>query len=338
MYVPKSPLILCLEVTTKCNLNCPHCVTNADLHGTSLPQDKAISVIDEASRIGVKELVLGGGEVLLYNGFKEICEYALSRGINVSFATNGILIPEMIDILADLRTYNGSVRVGVSLDGYTAEMHSHFRPKETFEIALKAIDLLQNAKIALNVLCVLNKDNITKIPQFLEFVSALNVSDIRFIPLVPLGRGKNCTNDMLSPNEFYKIIIEKQKWNRTLKFNIGLNMPWEFLFQPDEERHPSPCEAGYLRLWINCNGDMYPCAYMPNFYVGNIYTSTISNVWNNSTELKRFRDSSLLKGICASCNFRDSCRGGCRGFAQFLEGDFLCSDPYCPLVNQKSFK
>jgi len=304
----------------------------------SLPQDKAISIIDEANRIGIKELVLGGGEVLLYEGFLEICEYALSRGINVSFSTNGILIPGMIGALADLRKYNGSVRVGVSLDGYTPDMHGHFRPKDTFETALKAIELLQNAGITLNILCVLNKENMNEIPQFLEFVSTLNISDIRFIPLVPLGRGKNCINDMLSPSEFYKIMMEKQKWNRTHKLNIGLNMPWEFLFLPDEERHPSPCEAGYLRLWINCNGDMYPCAYMPNFYIGNIYTDTINNVWNNSTALKQFRDSSLLKGICSYCDFRDSCRGGCRGFAHFLEGDFLCSDPYCPLVNQKSLR
>jgi len=117
-----------------------------------------------------------------------------------------------------------------------------------------------------------------------------------------------------------------------------LHMPWEFLLSSPENRHPSPCEAGYLRLWMKSNGDMYPCAFMPDLIVGNIYQNSIIDTWLKSTPMRKLRDPNLLKGTCSNCDYREGCRGGCRGFAQFLEGDFLCSDPYCPLVNQKSFK
>jgi len=99
MYIPKSPLMLGLELTSQCNLHCPHCVADADWNGESLPYDTAISVIDEAHQIGIKELIFGGGEVLLYDRFFETCEYALSNGLNISFSTNGILIPENIIVL-----------------------------------------------------------------------------------------------------------------------------------------------------------------------------------------------------------------------------------------------
>lgn len=337
MYIPKSPLMLGVELTSRCNLHCPHCVADADWNGESLPYDTAISVIDEAHQIGIKELIFGGGEVLLYDRFFETCEYALSNGLNISFSSNGILIPENIESIKRLKRYNRMVRVGISLDGYTPEMHSHFRPKETFEIAVDAIKLLQKADVALNVLCVLHKENIKKMPEFLKFVSSLNVSDVRLFPLIPLGRGKNYIDEMYTPDEFYNLLKEKLKWDMLFN-NIGLHMPWEFLLSSPENRHPSPCEAGYLRLWMKSNGDMYPCAFMPDLIVGNIYQNSIIDTWLKSTPMRKLRDPNLLKGTCSNCDYREGCRGGCRGFAQFLEGDFLCSDPYCPLVNQKSFK
>lgn len=335
MYIPKSPLILCLELTSKCNLNCPHCLADADSNGRSLPNDKVISLVDEAQRIGVKELVLGGGEALLYENFFKLCENALSKGLNLSFATNGLLIPEVMSSLLNLQKYNESLRIGVSLDGHTPEIHGHFRPAETFETAVEAIKMLHNANFNVHILCVLNRINIKTIPQYLDFISTLNISDIRFIPFMPVGRGIQFKDEMISPEEFYEVIKSKKDIYKKYKINLGLHMPWEFLFDPIEKRHPYPCEAGYLRLWIDSKGEISPCAYMPDMSLGNIYKNSISDIWQNSPILKELRDSSLLKGICSTCTYRDGCRGGCRGLAKFLEGDFLCADPYCPTVSQK---
>jgi radical SAM protein with 4Fe4S-binding SPASM domain len=112
-------------------------------------------------------------------------------------------------------------------------------------------------------------------------------------------------------------------------------MPGDFLFLPADTRHLAPCEAGYLRLWINSNGNMFPCAYMQDYPIGNIYKDSISDVWMNSPMLRKLRDPTLLKGACSTCNYLNGCRGGCRGLALFVEGDYLCADPYCPIVSQK---
>ena len=338
MYVPKSPFVLGMEITTQCNLNCPHCLADADSRGKKIPYDKAISVIDEAERIGVKDLVLGGGEVLLYDEFFNLCEYALIKGLNVTFSSNGLLIPKEIDSISRLKKHNRMLRVGISLDGPTPKIHSYFRPEDTFEAAIRAISLLQNEDINVHVLCVLNKKNIKIIPDFLEFLIKLNISDMRLLPLMPFGRGKLHREEMLSPAEFYYILQEKNKWINEFKINIGLNMPWEFLFYPLNKRHPHPCVAGYLRFWKNSDGNMFPCAYMSDIPLGNIYTDSISDVWLNSPIMRNLRDPSLLKGACSTCAYRADCRGGCRGLAQFLEGDYLCADPYCPIANQKLLK
>lgn len=335
IYVPKSPFVLCIELTTQCNIDCSHCLANADSKGKHLPQEKVISLINEAERIGVKELVFGGGEPILYDNFFELTEYTLSKKLNLTFTTNGILVPEEISNISKLKKYNGTFQVGVSLDGPTRDIHGYFRPKDTFESAIGAIKLLVEKDVNVHVLCVLNKTNIKVIPEFLEFLKNLNVLNVRFLPFMPVGRGKHYKEEMLTSNDFYKILQNKHIWSNIFRINIGLHIPWEFLFHSPENRYPFPCEAGYLRLWINSNGDMFPCSYMSDISIGNIYRDSISDVWLNSPILIKLRNPALLKGTCAACIYRDGCRGGCRGLAQFLRGDYLCADPYCPIVNQK---
>jgi radical SAM protein with 4Fe4S-binding SPASM domain len=335
MYIPKSPFILCIELTKQCNLSCKHCSVDADLSSKrKLLIDKVLSIVEESEHIGVKEIVLGGGEPLLYENFFELCEYILSKGLSITFVTNGTLVSEKMSSFLKLKKYFHSLQVGISLDGHTPELHGYFRSKETFQPAVEAIKRLNKAGIKVSASCVLNKANIKTIPEYLEFLSILNVSNVRILPFMPVGRGKQYKEEMLSSEEFHDIILGKCKWGEVFYGSIGFHMPWEFLSLPPEKRQPSPCEAGYLRLWINSSGDIFPCSYMENLPIGNIYCDSISDVWNNSPILKAMRNPELLKGVCASCQYRDGCRGGCRGLAYFMEGDYLCSDPYCPIVVQ----
>ncbi|MEG3067408.1 MAG: radical SAM protein [Syntrophaceticus schinkii] len=332
MFIPKSPFIVCFSITNKCNLNCSHCIAEAEKQGSSIPVEKTISVIDETKRIGVKMLTLGGGEPLLYDDFFGVCEYALSGGMKLSFVTNGTLVSNFKNDFARIAKYKNMLYVGISLDGHTPELHGYFRPKESFWPAVEAIELLTRIGIKVYVLCVLNKVNITMIGEYLDFLSKYPIGNIRIMPLMPMGRGEAYIDEMPDSEEICNLIDNLSVGD--VNINLESHFPWEFLFLPPEKRKPSPCEAGYLRLWINYNGDIFPCAYMENIPVGNIYRDSISDVWNNSPMLNALRNPALLKGTCASCQYRDGCRGGCRGMAYFIEGDYLCSDPSCPIVVQ----
>ena len=334
MYIPKSPFVLCMQLTTECNINCRHCSADANSENNIFPYDKLISIIDTAQKIGVKRLVFGGGEPLLYEQLFNVCEYALEQGFRVSFVTNGALVYEMIDRFSKMLEYKHSFEVGVSLDGHTPEIHGYFRPAETFYPAVEAINLLKNKGFNVSVSCVVSKGNIKTIPELLRYLLPFNLYGIRFLPFAPLGRGRDCIEEMFSPDELYGLIKEQQNWRKVFGKNISIHFPWEFLSLPPEKRQPSPCEAGYLRLWINSSGDIFPCSHMEDIAIGNIYRDSIGDVWNNSPVLKALRNPSLLKGTCASCQYRDGCRGGCRGLAYLMEGDYLCSDPYCPIVVQ----
>jgi MoaA/NifB/PqqE/SkfB family radical SAM enzyme len=77
LYIPKSPIMLCIGLTTKCNLNCRHCSADANSENVFFPHSELITIIDTAKELGVKKLIFGGGEPLLYeqlfvNDFKRI--------------------------------------------------------------------------------------------------------------------------------------------------------------------------------------------------------------------------------------------------------------------------
>jgi MoaA/NifB/PqqE/SkfB family radical SAM enzyme len=137
LYIPKSPFVLCMQLTTKCNINCRHCSADANSEIIIFPHSKLISIIDTAKEIGVKKLIFGGGEPLLYEQLFGVCEYALAQGIKVSFVTNGTLVSEVIDRFSKILDYRHSFEVGVSLDGHTPEIHGYFRRQILFILQLK---------------------------------------------------------------------------------------------------------------------------------------------------------------------------------------------------------
>jgi MoaA/NifB/PqqE/SkfB family radical SAM enzyme len=58
LYIPKSPIMLCIGLTTKCNLNCRHCSADANSENVFFPHSELITIIDTAKELGVKKLIL----------------------------------------------------------------------------------------------------------------------------------------------------------------------------------------------------------------------------------------------------------------------------------------
>ena len=79
------PLSASIIVTNKCNLRCIHCHLSS---GTALENEmtteEIFRVIDEAKDLGVKRLIISGGEPLVRNDIMSIIEYASKHG-NATF-------------------------------------------------------------------------------------------------------------------------------------------------------------------------------------------------------------------------------------------------------------
>lgn len=335
IYIPKYPSFLGINITSRCNFHCTYCIVKGGDEPCDLPREDVLKIMDEAYSIGIRALDFSGGEPFLYPRFLDLLRMGVDR-FNINILTNGSLIDRHT---AKVLKNMGCISLRISLDGASPDIHEQFRGKGTYAPAINGLKSVLEQDLPVGVNTVLSKSNISHFKELLGLLDHLGVEVIRVLPLIAMGRGADLTNQILNKKDWWDLLKSKSSWEKEFKIRILAESPLEFLLpsalDPNFNSHPSPCVAGYLYLGVATNGDVFPCPYMMDISLGNIKESTLTDVWSTSALLKTLRDASLLKGACAECKYRDGCRGGCRGLSYYLQGDYLCPDPYCPIASQE---
>ncbi len=123
--VPQFPLGAKLELTHRCNLLCSFCYTDSPMktlrRDPELTNAEWMELVDQVIAVGVVEVVLTGGEPLLRKKLTlDAARKFSAAGVAVIVNTNGWFVDEAT--AAALATIPG-VRVSVSIDGVTPELH-----------------------------------------------------------------------------------------------------------------------------------------------------------------------------------------------------------------------
>lgn len=125
------------ETTAKCNLRCAHCcvadwMANPDIR--DLSHEEFTEALDKVAKAGVKYIHFLGGEPTIRPRFLDLLEYARSKGMEVSYNTNGIRQDDrLIDTIFDLDL----AQVTISIDGLDAESNDRIRGKGAYERATR---------------------------------------------------------------------------------------------------------------------------------------------------------------------------------------------------------
>jgi MoaA/NifB/PqqE/SkfB family radical SAM enzyme len=98
------PRVIVVDPHHRCNTNCTHCWVHTpkikhcdEFLNMSFPLDRFKKLVDDAAKLKVETIILqGDGEPLLYKHCMEMLRYARSKGLDVRFFTNGILLNEKI--------------------------------------------------------------------------------------------------------------------------------------------------------------------------------------------------------------------------------------------------
>jgi MoaA/NifB/PqqE/SkfB family radical SAM enzyme len=155
-----------LAITKRCNLDCPFCHqgrTKTDI----LSLDDIRALVDELHGLGVRRMTLTGGEPLVRLDLRDILRHIKSKGMSVSLASNGLLVPKRIDDIRELDL------ITVSYKGTTGI------PTEMMPI----IDALRQAGIKTQICAVLTRDlcTVERVKGFLDFCRQNDVT-VSFIP------------------------------------------------------------------------------------------------------------------------------------------------------------
>jgi radical SAM protein with 4Fe4S-binding SPASM domain len=276
--------------------------------------------------MGSYRISIAGGEPLISNDFFPFVQYARSKGVDVSFTTNGTLITkEIITQLNDLQIRT----ITISLDGANEADNDLIRGKGNFNEVLKGIALLSEfykGSVALRM--TMMKHNIKNAEDFVRLAESLGCKKVKFNAMRLTGRASDNSGYLLSPSEYVNFVhsMELNDYNK-VKVVLPLN-PFQKGSYDYIEELGFGCVAGKDCITISPEGFVRPCSQLDFSYSdGNCKTRSILDIWENGRMFGSFR---TLEGNdkCKSCKVYDKCRGGCR-YRAIQEGDVNAIDPYC---------
>lgn len=329
-----APMRVFYEITYRCPESCSHCYTESDKKDErELSLAEKLALVDQLVEIGCFRISVAGGEPLVDRDFFPFVEYALSRGVDVSFSTNATLITERVakELAAlDIRT------ISVSLDGWDDESFGAVRGAGRLKFVKRGVARLRAhypGKIAAK--CTLMKTNLEHIDKIIDVAVEMGFDTVKFNCVREAGRAIG-TDLAPSQEEYLRVIAHlADRYNRgdcPIKMVLPVN-PYQ-----DRERTGVDtldelgfgCYAGKESFCITPVGDITPCSsFGRGQYVdGNVRTVALSRAWAHGNSITLFRG---LDGSseCRTCSSYSGCRGGCYLRSLRATGELDGTDPYC---------
>jgi radical SAM protein with 4Fe4S-binding SPASM domain len=182
---PPLPRHLQLEVTSACNLSCAMCLVSyrprVNRHAGAMSLELFRRVVDGTP--GLTRLTLQGlGEPLLQPQLLDMVRYAKTRGIEVGFNSNAMLLTRA---RADRLVALGLDWLHVSLDGATAATHEGIRAGADFARITRHLRGLQEAKRAagaakpwVRVVFVAMRRNVRELPDLVRLLGDWGVEEL----------------------------------------------------------------------------------------------------------------------------------------------------------------
>jgi len=331
----KFPYFIDWAITARCNLSCKHC---RGFPKGEVSTERAKKLIDEIAGLRPGWVIVEGGEPLLRPDLFELLRLMRQRQLEVHLITNGMLItPQIIPTLKQLE-----VKVMVSIDGATKATYEAIRDGADFDTVVQSARTYATEGLLEAINITLLKANYREIPEFFELAVSIGVKRVTIIGLKPC---QGFTEKLLTPEEYGEAIKLACQAAQATGVEFFFDEPffwpavreWGLLaHQPAEGTgivvsSTSACVFGEY-LFIETNGGVKPCSFPP-MAVGNISDKPLDEIWDDmlaSPLIHQIKDQKTRVGYCRSCQYLEDCKG-CRSRTFVLTGDWLASDPVCPL-------
>lgn len=338
------PLLVIWEMTQACDMSCLHCRADARAkrHALELSTAEAFHLINQIADMRVPLFVLTGGDPLKRPDLFPIVQYASRRGVRTSLTPSATPLLTR-DVVFQLKR-SGLMRLALSLDGSTAELHDGFRGVAgSYKQTLDAVRWCHEAGIPVQINTTVSRYNFADLDNMIELLVSLHVVLWSVFFLVPTGRAQLV--QMLNPDEHELVFAKLYAASGKVKFHIktteGQHYRRYLLQQKAREtegrteaelikRAPLGVNDGKGFVFVSHTGEVYPSGFLP-LSAGNVLWEPLAKIYRNAPLFLCLRDSSQLKGKCGQCEFKDVC-GGSRARAYAVSDDPLAEEPCCAYV------
>jgi radical SAM protein with 4Fe4S-binding SPASM domain len=302
-----SGISLGLGLTNECNLKCAFCYrdpTRAD----RLLFEQVKSVME---CLPVRSVNLGTGENGMHPDFKTMLAYLRTRPVKLTITSNGHSVAVLDD--DDLRAFHD---IEFSLDYPTQAEQDAQRGRGNWELIHQQAQRCTRMGVPVTIIAVMMKSN------HLRLVDVARVAKRFGAPLrVNVYQAVRSDLYALTYEEYWQSF--RQLFERTDVIAIG-----EPLVRAMAGLPPLEGGCGVRTVRVTPRATTQPCVYWPGS--GEPLSQLIlagSEILNSAP----FVQARTLPEACQSCEFRDTCHGGCAGRRR-LQGAISQPDFYCPII------
>ena len=341
-----TPLNGTFELSPVCNFACKMCYVRKSAREVRESPRGILTLADwrriarEARDAGMLDLLLTGGEPLLWPDFWTLYEELVDMGFLVSINTNGSLIDETA--IARFRR-KPPQRINITLYGANDETYRRLCGIDgVYSKVDAAIRGLMEAGITVKLNCSLTPDNAADLDQIVDYAKERNtVLALATYMFPPVRRDPTQTgvNARFTAEESSRYLMRYLRRNRGEdRFRGYVKSILDGKTEPlglesdcvDPVDGKIRCRAGRASFWITWDGWMTPCGMMPEPKV-DIKTQPFGEAWQQLTELAA---AIRLSGLCDKCPSREICHP-CAAIAYAETGDFSGIPTYrCHAVQQ----
>ena len=325
---PAPPSSVTLLVTYACNFGCDHCESASHPKAEwGLPFEIIARLIRELREMGVKVLIISGGEPLVRPDLFEIIGLANQQGLKVLLCTNGSLVERNREDLARA----GLDSVFTSVDGLE-ETNDRFRHHiGAFKQTFRALELFQAMGVRSRMVnTMVHPGNLLEMEELGDWIMASAATIWRIALALPSGRAKGLDLFCLTDNQIQWILgfirDRRQRFPVMLSEEVGYVGPWALQVRSQ----PFNSGDGLSHFAIMPTGDVIGsgCLHDAIYSEGNVKQHSLEEIWR--TGFQRYREPSLPEA-CHECRYLHACGGGT--YAMRV-GDRHCLKPLWEGENQ----
>lgn len=321
------------ELTSRCNLSCMHCASscNNQERGSELPVEAWMDIADQLAEMGVKRLVLSGGEPTIKAGFPRLIGHLNKIKLRYGFITNGFDLPdEVVEAISTARPFG----VGVSLDGF-GEIHNRIRRNsQSWSRAIATISRLKDLGVGVCVSTTINRLNWNnELDRLAKLVYLAELEYWQVVISMPSGRMAE-QSDLLIDEAIFREVCDKIATYRQLYPNVDIQAADCFGPAPAGVLRPHGwlgCSAGITAIGIDATGIVRPCLSLrAKGCTESLLRRSLADIWHDSPIFdfnRKFRCEDVV-GSCQSCPDLQTCRGGCASQSMSYHGR-LHDAPFC---------
>ena len=332
--MPKNLSIMIKPASSMCNLRCKYCFYHS-LAGSresfsygKMSQATTDEVIAKALKFadgGSIYFAFQGGEPLFAG--KEYFKYFVDKvnelntrhsTIYYSLQTNGTLIDqEWAEFFA-----KHQFLLGVSMDGdqtanrYRLDINLDY----TFPVVRKALDILTEAGVDVNILIVATGWTADHIEDVYRYLTSQGFKYLQFIPcLRPFGDDSEGPLYM-SVEQYGNFLIRLfnlyvKDYVRGDYTSVRLLDNWVYLYLGKQPEQCGVCGHCSHQCVVEGNGNVYPCEFycLDKWLLGDIHDMDFDQLAHTDRATQFLKDSINIPDKCKSCEFYGICRaGGCK--------------------------